>query len=82
MNLDLTNIIGILGASLVLLAFTMLEQNYWGRNKFKYNFTNAIGSLLLIIYGLATQAWPFVVLNTVWFLISSKETWLSLHRRG
>ncbi|HNW96593.1 MAG TPA: hypothetical protein PLQ44_00405 [Candidatus Paceibacterota bacterium] len=69
----ITLIIGFVGASLVLIAFIFNENKKWGDGDFKYDLANCIGGLFLVIYGVLSKTWPFVVLNTVWFLVSLRD---------
>lgn len=69
----ITLIIGFVGASLVLIAFIFNENKKWSDGDFKYDLANCIGGLFLVIYGVLSKAWPFVVLNTVWFLVSLRD---------
>jgi hypothetical protein len=66
--------IGFIGAFLILIAFILNQTNKWDDGFFKYDLTNCIGSLLLVIYGVLSKAWPFVILNGVWFLVSFRDS--------
>ena len=66
--------IGFIGAFLILIAFILNQTNKWDDGSFKYDLTNCIGSLLLVIYGVLSKAWPFVILNGVWFLVSFRDS--------
>jgi hypothetical protein len=66
--------IGFIGAFLILIAFILNQTNKWDNSSFKYDLTNCIGSLLLVIYGVLSKAWPFVILNGVWFLVSFRDS--------
>ena len=66
-------IIGSFGAFLILLAFLMNQTNRWKSDDFIYDFVNLIGGMILIIYGVYTQAWPFVAINIVWSLYSLRD---------
>lgn len=66
--------IGFIGAFLVLIAFILNQIKKWDDGSFKYDLTNCIGSLLLVIYGVLSKAWPFVVLNGVWLLVSLRDS--------
>ncbi len=63
-------ILGVVGMLCILVAF--LFDEFWGdiinENTIAYNLLNIVGSGLLGYYGLTLQAWPFVVLNGVWFV--------------
>ena len=75
-----TLIIGFIGAFLILIAFILNQIKKWDQNTFKYDLTNCIGSLFLVIYGVLGKAWPFVILNGVWFLVSLRDSIKDLKR--
>jgi len=64
-------ILGIGGTVFILTAF-VLDEFYkkFRQDSIQYNLINIIGSGLLLIYGLFLQAWPFVILNAVWFIVA------------
>lgn len=64
--MDIFLIIGIIGMICILYGFLMVQRHHWTQDDFIYDFLNAIGSLLLVISAVASHAWPFVVLNTIW----------------
>lgn len=64
-------LIGIIGMDLILLAFVLNQLKIWNQDMLAYDAVNALGSLLLIVYGWEAAVWPFVVLNGVWFAYSS-----------
>lgn len=66
-------ILGIIGAGLILIAFTMNEFNKWNSKDFIYDFTNLIGSIFLVIYAINGMVWPFIILNSVWAIVSLKD---------
>ncbi|MFA6305405.1 MAG: hypothetical protein WC651_01585 [Candidatus Gracilibacteria bacterium] len=65
--------IGSLGAGLILLAFVLGQIHVWKVSYFSYDLMNALGSIFLVYYGYVGSAWPFVVLNTVWAIVSLKD---------
>lgn len=73
--------IGFIGAFLILIAFILNQMKKWDQGTFKYDFTNCIGSLLLVVYGILSKSWPFVVLNGVWFLVSLRDSIKDLNNR-
>lgn len=66
-------ILGVIGAGLILLAFTMNEFNKWNSKDLIYDYTNLIGSILLLIYAISDVVWPFIILNSVWAIVSLKD---------
>ncbi len=66
-------ILGILGMALILLAFFMSQNHRWSSDSMVYDLVNFVGSVLLIVYAIPPRAWPFIVLNGVWALVSLKD---------
>ncbi len=65
--------LGMIGMLLILIGFFMVQSHRWSQDDLKYDLINAVGSLLLVIYGIEGRAWPFVILNTIWALYSLKD---------
>ena len=64
----ITFIIGILGMVMIVIAFLLEEFSTYTQNTKIYNLFNIVGSAFLIYYGISLQGWPFVVLNSIWFV--------------
>jgi len=77
----LTTIIGIIGAALILLAFILEQTHVWKDTDLKYDVVNFLGSAILIYYGLKINGYPFVVLNSIWALVSARDIILDLRRK-
>lgn len=73
--------LGIVGASLILLAFILEQNQTWKNTDLKYDLVNAVGSLILVTYGILINGWPFVVLNSVWAIVSIKDVVTDLKRK-
>lgn len=71
--MDMMTIIGILGAGLILIGFLANEFGKLTAESFRYDLINLVGSVLLIWYGVELSAWPFVVLNSIWALVSLRD---------
>lgn len=69
-------IIGVVGAGLILLAFTLNEIRKWSVADLQYQIVNLVGAGLLILYSWLIASWPFLVLNIVWFLVALKHTFV------
>lgn len=80
MELDLWLTIGIIGMVLILWAFLMAQAGKWKNEDLIYDFINFLGSLMLLIYAFAGNAWPFVVLNTIWGGYSLRDVFADLKR--
>ncbi len=69
---------GLLGMLLILIAFFMVQAHKWSQDGLTYDMINFLGSALLVIYGVAGKAWPFVILNGVWAMYSLKDVILDI----
>ena len=74
-------ILGIVGAGLVLLAFILEQYHVWKDDDLSYDFYNLAGASLLIVYGLIIKGYPFVILNSVWALVSLKDVVKDLSKK-
>lgn len=71
--MDTITIFGVIGASIILLAFSMNQLGKWPSDSKSYDWSNLIGSLILTVFAVLTNSIPFVVLNSVWFLVSLRD---------
>lgn len=69
-------IIGLLGMVLILTAFILEEfVKGFNPNSIRFNLLNLFGSLLMSYYAYSLTAWPFLVLNLVWFCTAGYKLW-------
>lgn len=61
----------VLGAVLILTAFAGLQLGYVGERARSYLLLNLIGSGVLAALALKEQQWGFVLLETVWAIVSA-----------
>ncbi|MBT3303939.1 hypothetical protein HN592_00970 [Candidatus Woesearchaeota archaeon] len=73
-------IIGLIGMGLILFAFFMNQIHRWKSDSLYYDIVNVIGSLLLTIYALRINSWPFLILNAIWLVISIKDVFSDVAR--
>jgi hypothetical protein len=66
----LFNIVGTIGASLILLGFYRTSIGKWQSKSFWYELDNLAGALLLITYQIHNHAYITVVLNIVWATVA------------
>jgi hypothetical protein len=69
----MTEIIGTLGATIILVAFLLNQSEKLKNSDFRYDFMNLVGSAFLIAYAVILGSIPFIILNTVWGLVSLKD---------
>jgi hypothetical protein len=77
---DVAQVISIAGAAMVLSAFAALQFHKVGPKNAVYLILNVVGSACLAIAAVIEALWAFVVLNTVWGLVSLRS--LILGPRG
>lgn len=65
--------IGIIGTATVLTAFTMNQLQYWKNSDIKYDLTNFVGGVLLVVYAIMLGSLPFAILNFIWATVSLRD---------
>ena len=66
-------ILGISSALVTLSAFVANELGYLTTEDFSYDFLNMISSMGLFAYAYSTGVVPFMLTNSVWFLVSATD---------
>ena len=69
--MDTTLLIGVLGAGMLLVAFTASAFKYLDEDSRIYHLLNLLGGGLLTWYGYMLSSWPFVVLEGIWTLVAA-----------
>ena len=82
MMFDSVLVIGVLGAVLMLAAFVANQFGVLDEKTLLYDVTNFVAGILLVVYGALIAAWPFVVINAVWAVVSLRDVGVRLARRG
>lgn len=60
----------VVGALLILVAFAAAQLGRLDQLSYLYLLLNLVGSAILAYLALETQQWGFVLLETVWALVS------------
>ncbi len=76
--MNITLIIGTLGASIILIFFILEQTNKVNNKSLWYDGGNFIGSALLVVYAILLSSIPFLILNGVWAIFSLKDVFLDL----
>ncbi len=79
--MSLTTIIGIIGALIILIAFTLNEIHKLDSDSIVYDSLNFIGGTLLAIYAYLLFSIPFLILNIIWALVALRDIFLGLKKR-
>lgn len=64
------NIVGFIGAVLILLGFYRTSIGKWKNKSFIYEFDNLVGALFVIIYQFHHKAYIGVVVNGIWAIVA------------
>ncbi len=71
--IDPLEIIGAIGAGMLLVAFALHEFKKLSRGKATFHLLNFIGALLLLGYAYSIRSYIFVVLNLAWAFVAIYE---------
>lgn len=73
LTMETPTIIGIAGATLLLIAFSLNQTHVWKDEYLIYDLCNLLGGALMVWYALLLAAYPFAALNAVWALVSFRD---------
>lgn len=79
--MSITTLIGSAGATIILVAFLLNQAHKISQDSLNYDLLNLVGSGLLVVYAVLLSSIPFFLLNCVWFLSSSRDVILDIHRK-
>jgi hypothetical protein len=71
--MDLSTIVGVVGATIILVSFLLNQFGKWSAESRSYDLANAIGSIILVSYAVLLGSVPFMILNSVWFVVSFRD---------
>jgi len=71
--IDIYLLIGILGATLIVVVFLLNQIKIIDRDDMSYDLSNFIGAVLLVIYAWSLRSYPFIVINIIWAGISLRD---------
>ena len=74
-------ILGFFGMFLILLAFIMEDMKRWKHTSIKYAIANTTGSVLLCVYAVYLKSWPFLILNTIWAIVSVRDVIIDMGKK-
>ena len=64
------DIIGAIGATLLLVAYFMATTKRWQTHTVRYQLSNLVAAILLIMYSFAKTAYVHVAINIVWAAVA------------
>ena len=68
--MSVTQVLGLLGCGVLLAAYAGLQLLGLKRESVLFNAANIAGSLLLLWVAVVNVTWGFIVLESVWSLVS------------
>lgn len=70
MTILLIDVVGVVGASLLLLAYFMATTKRWQTHTMAYQLSNLGAAALLIVYSFSKTAYVHVVINIIWAIVA------------
>lgn len=64
------NILGIIGAVLVLMGFYQTSVGKWKNKALVYKLVNLVGALFLVVYQLHLRAYISATVNIIWAIVA------------
>ena len=64
------DVIGWIGAALLLVAYALVSTERWRGRSFRFQLCNALGSVCLIANTAYHGAYPSMAVNVVWVVIA------------
>ncbi|MBI4992441.1 MAG: hypothetical protein HZB99_04455 [Candidatus Harrisonbacteria bacterium] len=74
-------LVGTTGAIFILIAFIFNQTHRWKDDDVIYDLFNLIGGLLLVTYAFLLKTYPFLILNSVWALVSLMDVFQDLYKK-
>jgi hypothetical protein len=68
--MNVTDWIGFIGVSLLLIAFFLNLKDYIKKDSLAYLLLNIAGAGLACLASIRLQYWPFIILEACWTLVS------------
>jgi lipid-A-disaccharide synthase-like uncharacterized protein len=82
MNIQPVDIVGILGAALLLVAYFMATTKRWQTHTPQYQLSNLAAAVLLVAYNVAKLAYVNIAINVVWASVAIVGlVFIAEHRR-
>lgn len=71
--MDTTTLIGVSGATLLLIAFIANDLKKLRTESLSYNLLNLFGAALLTWYAVLLASIPFLILEGIWALVAFRD---------
>jgi hypothetical protein len=71
--MEVYDLIGYAGSIIVLVLFGLNQLDRLSSKSIWYDSLNVLGSIMLGVYSIYYETWPFLILNVVWGLIAARD---------
>ena len=78
--LDTYNLIGAVGAAIVIVAYLATQRGQLSAEDWRFPLANLVGAVLIVISLFAQWNLPSFIVEVFWIAISVYGLWRSLHR--
>jgi len=69
-NIGILDFAGILGAIIIIIAYSNISIGSWNKSSVLYHVANAIGATLILFSLIPSFNWATLILQIVWILIA------------
>jgi hypothetical protein len=67
--MSLFDVLGWAGAVMILGAYGLLTIGRWESDSLRYQVTNALGAVALLVWATSIAAWQSALINAVWVVV-------------
>lgn len=67
--MSLFDVLGWVGAALILGAYGLLTLGRWESDALRYQVTNTVGAVALLVWACSIAAWQSALINVVWAVV-------------
>lgn len=75
------NVIGIVGALLILFGFYRISYGKWTGKSFWYEFDNLLGAVFILVYQIHYRVYISVIVNVIWAIVAFRGVMSYRERR-
>lgn len=73
--MSLFDVLGWVGAVMILGAYGLITLGRWRSDSLSYQVTNAVGAVALLVWACSIAAWQSALINAVWVVVGVVGLW-------